>query len=190
MPRIRILVLALSLLALGAVSSALAGTYPQNHNGWNVGVGFGGGSAGLSDDSGNNSDRTGGGMGNFRVGYPLNEKVSLQLEGNAWSKSENGVTVTFGATTAGVAFFPSEGWVLRGGLGFGTTTVSVDFGNATITSTERGVGLHGAAAYEFRLARTFAIGPQVDLGYASFDGGSSNWIGAGLQLNWYFIPKS
>lgn len=185
----------MSLAALGTAAllalatSAFAGQYPQDHNGWTIGFGAGLASAGVSVDGGGSSDREGGGMGNFRVGYPLNERVSLQLEGNAWTKSENDVTLTFDATTLGVAFFPSEGWVLRGGLGLGQTKLSADVGNTTITSTESGVGLHGAAGYEFRLARTFALGPQVDFGYATFDGGSSNWFGAGLNVNWYFIPK-
>jgi hypothetical protein len=184
---VTITTVALFLVALA--SSAIAGTYPQDHNGWSIGFGFGGASAGLSDDSGNSSDREGGGMGNFRVGYPLNEKVSIGLEGNAWTKSQDGVTLTFGATTVGVAFYPSDGWVMRGGVGLGSTTLSASSGNTTVTSSESGLGLHGAVGYDFRLARTFAIGPQVDAGYTTFDGGSANWFGAGVQFNWYFIPK-
>lgn len=180
---------AVAAMLLACASVAAAGQYPQDHNGWTIGFGVGGASAGVSLDGGGSSDREGGGMGNFRVGYPLSEEVSLQLEGNAWTKSENDVTLTFDATTIGIAFFPSEGWVLRGGVGFGQTKLSADLGNTTVTSTETGIGLHAAAGYEFRLARTFALGPQVDFGYATFDGGSSNWFGAGLNLNWYFLSK-
>ena len=190
MQRSRTFVLAAMVITLFAATTAIAGTHPQNHNGWSIGLGIGGGSAGLSTDGGESSDREGGATGNFRLGYPLNERVSLALESNAWTKSENDATVSFTATTVGVAFFPSEGWVLRGGLGFGNSRFSVDAGSVTITSTETGLGLNGAVGYEFRVARTFAVGPQVDVGYASFDGGSANWFGLGLQFNWYFVPKN
>lgn len=186
----RVLAVALLVLSLGAASSAsLAGTHPHDYNGWSVGFGFGGASAGLSVDGGGSSDREAGGMGNFRLGYPLNDKVSLAFDGNAWTKTENDVTLTFSATTFGVAVFPSEGLVLRGGIGFGSTSVSADLGSTTVTTTETGLGLHGAVGYGFRLARTFALGPQVDFGYTTFDGGSANWVGLGLQFDWYFVPQ-
>lgn len=183
------ILVALVISVFGA-ATALAGQHPQNHNGWSIGLGVGGGSAGLSVDGGGSSDREGGATGNFRLGYPLNEKVSLALESNAWSKSENDATVTFSATTVGVAYFPSEGLVLRGGVGFGNSHFSVDVGNnTTVSSTETGLGLNGAVGYEFRLARTFALGPQADFGYASFDGGSVNWFGVSLQGTWYFVKS-
>lgn len=186
----RRLALAALVLALGALAApAFAGTHPQNHNGWSIGFGVGGGAAALDIDDVGTTDREGGAMGSFRVGYPLSEKVSLALEGNAWSKTEDDVTVTFSATTIGAAFFPAEGLVLRGGLGFGSTTASYDAGSVTVSSTESGLGLHAAVGYDFRLARTFALGPQADFGYTTFDGGSANWFGLGLQFNWYFVPK-
>lgn len=187
----RMLLVALTVLALGAATTAAtAGTYPQNHNGWSLGFGIGGGTAAIDVDGVGTSDREGGGMGNLRFGYPLSEQLSLALEGNAWTKTENDVTVTFSATTVGVAFFPSEGLVLRGGVGFGSTTVSADLGSVTVTETESGLGLHAAVGYDFRLARTFALGPQADFGYTTFDGGSANWFGVGLNFNWYFIPAN
>lgn len=190
MHALRTLVLAALVTTLFAASPAVAGTYPHNHNGWSIGLGIGGGSAGLSVDGAGDSDREGGVTGNFRVGYPLNEQVSLALESNAWSKSENDATVTFSATTIGAAFFPSEGLVLRGGVGFGNSRFSVDAGSVTVSSTETGFGVNGGIGYEFRVARTFAVGPQADFGYASFDGGSANWFGLGLQGTWYFVPKN
>jgi hypothetical protein len=190
MRRTCLIATALAILISAAISPASAGQHPQDHDGWTLGFGFGGGSAALNLDNGDSSDREGGGMGNFRVGYPLNEKFSLQFESNAWTKTENDVTVTFSASTFGLAWFPKEGLVLRGGVGFGGTTVSVSSGNTTTTQSENGVGLHGAVGYDFRLTRTFALGPQFDLGYSSFDGGSSNWYGLGLNLNWYFIKKA
>lgn len=187
---LRTLALAALVTMVFGATTALAGQYPQNHNGWSIGLGIGGGSAGLSVDGAGSSDREGGATGNFRVGYPLNEKLSLALESNAWTKSENSATVTFSATTIGVAVFPSEGLVLRGGVGFGNSRFSVDAGNnVTVSSTETGFGVNGGIGYEFRLARTFALGPQIDGGYASFDGGSANWFGLGLQGTWYFVKS-
>lgn len=187
---LRTWVLAALLISACGATTALAGQYPQNHDGWSIGLGVGGGSAGVSVDGGGSSDREGGMTGNFRLGYPLNPKVSLALESNGWTKSEDGGTVSFTATTIGVACFPSEGIVLRGGLGFGNSHFSVDAGNnVTISSSESGFGLNGGIGYEFRLARTFALGPQADFGFASFDGGNANWFGLSLQGTWYFVKS-
>lgn len=173
----------------GLAGVAQAGTHPQDHNGWSIGIGLGGGSAGLSIDGAPSSGTESGSLGSFRLGYPLNEKVSLAMESNLWTKSEAGATVTFNAVTAGVAFFPSEGLALRGGIGLGGTTVTVTSPFGTFSSTESGLGLNGSVGYEFRLGRTFAIGPQLEAGYATFSGGSSNWVGGSLALNWYFVKK-
>lgn len=105
---LRTWVLAALLISACGATTALAGQYPQNHDGWSIGLGVGGGSAGVSVDGGGSSDREGGMTGNFRLGYPLNPKVSLALESNGWTKSEDGGTVSFTATTIGVACFPSE----------------------------------------------------------------------------------
>ncbi len=184
--RIGIALAALTLAAF-TVSIAAAGQYPQDHNAWSIGFGVGGASAGATADNGASSDREGSVMGNFRIGYPLNEMVSLAYEGNAWSKSQDGVTLTFAANTIGVAVFPSEGLVLRGGIGFGSATLAATGFGGTFTTTENGLGLHVAGGYDFRLGRTFAIGPQVDYGYTSFSGGHVDWFGAGLNFNWYFV---
>lgn len=189
MNRIGIAAVALA-IAVSAASPAAAGQYPQDHNGWSIGFGGGGASAGVTADNGASSDREGSAMGNFRLGYPLNDMVSLAYEGNAWTKSQDGVTLTFAANTFGVAVYPSEGLVLRGGLGFGSTTLSAKYNNVTTTSTESGFGLHAAMGYDFRLARTFAIGPQVDYGYTSFSGGHADWYGAGVNFNWYFVKAN
>jgi hypothetical protein len=185
--------LLLSALVLTA-GVAGAGQHPQDHDGWSIGFGVGGGSAGVSfDNSEGSSDRTGGGMGSFRVGYPLNPKVTIGLETNGWSKTETveGVdaTVTFTATTVGAAFFPSEGLVLRAGVGLGQNKFQLAEGGLSLSKTESGLGILYGAGYEFRLARTFALGPQLTGGFSTFDGGSANWIGGTLEFNWYFIPK-
>jgi len=184
--RFGVAVAALVLVAATA-SVAAAGQYAQDHNGWSIGFGVGGSSAAVTVDNFGTSDREGGAMGNFRVGYPLNEMVSLSYEGNAWTKSQSGVTLTFAANTFGVALYPSEGLVFRGGIGFGSTTVSARIGNTSASQTETGLGLHVAAGYDFRIARTFAIGPQIDYGYTTFDGGHADWIGGGINFNWYFV---
>lgn len=178
---------ALLLVALvGFARTASAETYPHDRGRWFLGLGLGGGTAGVKIDDVGSTDREGGIMGSFRAGYLLNPQVALALEGNGWTKSEDGATVTFSATTAGVAIYPGEGWVLRGGLGFGSTTVAAHSGNTTLTSTESGFGLNGGVGYEFRLAKSFALGPQLEGGYSTFDGGSSNWVGLAAELNWYF----
>ncbi len=173
----------------GVAGVANAAMYPNDRGNWYLGFGIGGGSAGLSDNSGNTSDRTSGTMASLRGGYMLNPKVALAIEGNGWSKEENGVTVTFTATTAGVAFFPAEGLVLRGGIGAGQASIAEKVGSVTGTTSESGFGFNYGVGYEFRLTHSFALGPQLDGGYTSIKGGSANWIGGGLEFNWYFIPR-
>jgi len=180
---------ALLLVLLAAPGLARADLHPQDHDGWSIGFGVGGGTAGVSLNGLGSSNREGGAIGSFRVGYPITPQVSIAMEGTAWTKEENGTTLTFDATTFGVAVFPAEGLVLRGGLGFGSTTVAEKEGNVTLSSTESGFGAHLGAGYDFRVARTFAIGPQVDFGYTTFSGGNANWIGAALNFNWYFVKR-
>lgn len=191
------------LALLGLATAGFAGTYPQDHNGWSIGFGVGGGSAALSFDGDNGSsvstDRESGPMGSFRVGYPLNKQVTLGFESNGWSKTEtvDGVdgTVTFTASTIGAAFFPSEGLVVRAGLGVGQTKFSLSQGSVEVSETKTGLGLTYGIGYEFRLTRRFALGPQLDGGFSTFsasDGapkGSANWAGLGLEFNWYLLPK-
>ncbi len=181
-----------ALLALAG--TALGATYPQDHDGWYLGLGVGGGSLGVSS-GGSSSEREGGPMGSIRGGYPINPQVALAFESNLWTKEQDSVTLTYDATTVGAAFFPSEGLVLRGGIGFSSVEISASSGNTTASVSKTGFGFTYGIGYEFRLTRSFALGPQLDGGFASigedatFKSHTANWVGLGLEANWYFLRK-
>lgn len=130
------------------------------------------------------TDRESGSGGTFRLGYAINPKFALGLENNSWFKSYPNAIVAFGTSTVAVSFFPAQGLVLRGGIGAG-----YGGGAGDGLSGEVGVGWTAGTAYEFRVARSFAIGPQIDYAHVSFEFDEINYVNVGLSMNWYFIPR-
>jgi hypothetical protein len=173
-------------LILAVLTPGQAGAFPQTRDGWLVGFGIGGGSAGVSGDD----NREGGTAGSFRVGYAFQPEVSLELNSTGWSKSESGTTVTFTVTGVALNYYPgAQGFVLRGGAGLGSASATEKSGSTTFSASESGLGVLLGAGYEFRVRRTFAIGPQIDFGYLNLEDGSVNYVNGCLGLHWYFIPK-
>jgi hypothetical protein len=178
---------AVALTAITIAGPVRAESFPQTREGWLVGFGVGGGTAGVSGGT----NREGGIAGSFRVGYAFNPQVSAGLSSSAWSKSESGVTLTFSVGGPTVEFYPvgAPGLVLRAGAGFGSVSASASSSGGTFTASESGFGALAGVGYEFRVLRTFAISPQVDFGYLTIKGDSANYVNFGLGFNWYFIPK-
>lgn len=186
LPLVAALLLAAA-LAVPAVSHA--GPWPQTRaQSWFVGFGFGGGSAGIEVE-GFDTDREGGAAGSFRAGYNFTDQLGLGLETNAWTKEEEDVTFTFSTACATLYFYPEAGLILRGGLGLGTGTVEVQLPGPDLTADESGFGVTVGAAYDFRVTRTFSIGPQVDFAWMTLDSVDANYVSGGLSFTWYFIPK-
>jgi len=181
-----------TLVLLSAVllpALAAAETHPQTREGWLIGFGVGGGSAGISAD-GASSDREGGFAASFRAGYAFQPQLSVELDSNGWSKEQDGTTTTFSVGTAAINYYPgAQGIVLRGGVGFGSADVSTQVGSVTLSGSESGFGFLLGAGYEFRVRRTFAIGPQVDFGWMTLDAFDANYVNVGIGFNWYFIPR-
>jgi hypothetical protein len=65
----------------------------------------------------------------------------------------------------------------------------VSFEGGNLVSTETGFGVNAGLGYEFRLTRSFSLGPQIDGGFITIDSGDANWGSVSVQANWYFIPK-
>jgi len=172
-----------------APPAASAAGHPHQRDGWNVGFGLGGGNADRTYSGGTSFEREDGITGNIRLGIPMGKTMHFALETNGWRKAQNGESVMFNAFTGGVAWFPSGGWVLRGGVGLGVTTESVSFEGGNLVSTENGFGVNAGLGYEFRLTHTFSLGPQIDGGFITIDSGDANWGSVSVQANWYFIPK-
>jgi hypothetical protein len=174
-------------LALAAVPRpACAEMRPQTRQGWLVGVGLGGGTAGVSDGT----DREAGFAASLRAGYAFNNQLSLELGGTSWTKQENGTTVTFSAGGPMLSYYPGEqGLVLRLGVGGGSGDVSLESGNTTVTASESGLGAFGGVGYEFRVTPRFAVGPQIHGGWLSLDEFNADWINFEIGLHWYFIKR-
>ena len=186
--RITGILVGVSLLLTAA--SARAESYPQTRTGWFIGLATGVGNAGFASEP----ERETGAAGSFRVGYALNEQWGLGIESNAWRKNVNDVTFTFNVAGPAVYFYPgSGGLVLRGGVGMGGVHASASSGSVTVSQTDSGLGFTAGAAYEFRIMRTFSLGPQIDFGWMSIDSGGSNdeinYVNVGLSFDWHFIPK-
>ena len=185
-------IVALASLA-AAVRPAAAEGYPQQRGGWFLGFGFGGGTAALTS-GGQSTDREGAPTGSFRVGYDLSPEIGLGFESNGWTKSEDiaGETVSTTFDVGAATFYyhpPSNGLVLRGGVGYGGAHASLQNGNTTTTSTETGFGLTLGAAYDFRVRRTFSLGPQIDYGWMTLSDFDANYVNFGLSFDWHFIGK-
>jgi hypothetical protein len=188
----------LALAALGLVTLALSlwpgpaaaeGPWPQTRKGWFIGGGLGGGTAAITHE-GESSDREGGAAGSFRAGYAFTPQLGFGLESSAWSKEQEGVTVTFSTGGVALSYYPAGGLVLRGGVGLGSVKAAASEGNRTVEATESGLGLMAGAAYEFRVLRTFSLGPEVTFGYVKAESFDVNFFNVCLGLNWYFIPKN
>lgn len=190
----RVLAGVIGILTCGSLlltaAPARAEDYPQTRQGFFLGLGMGVGNAGFSTDP----QRETGAAGSFRAGYAVSEQFGLGLESNAWRKDVEGVTFTFNVAGPAVYFYPgSSGLVLRGGVGVGSIHASTSSGSTTVSASDSGLGLTVGAGYEFRVARSFSLGPQLDFGWMSIDSGGSsdsiNYVNAGLSFDWHFIAK-
>jgi outer membrane autotransporter protein len=167
---------------------ARADLHPNERGGWVVGLGLGGGSAGIHVD-GESSDRQTGATGNLHGGYFLNPKVSIGVEGNMWFKTIEGVDWTFDTFTAAVALYPGDGFFLRAGAGGGSASAEVENGSITESQSESGIGATGGAGYEIRVARSWAVVPQIDVSYLHLDSFDANWVSFGVAAHWYILPR-
>lgn len=184
--------LAASLLAISMYAgSAVAGSHPHDHHGFFLGFNLGGGTADISVPDGEDTDREWGGVGNFRIGGAIKNNLLLGAETSGWVKDENNTTVSLSTIEFAATYYPgSEGFFLRAGAGFGTTSVERDLGSeGKLSKDESGFALSAAAGYEWRLTNKFALGPQVEFVYLNIGGDlvdTANFFDATLGFNWYW----
>jgi hypothetical protein len=174
---------AVAIAAFAMMLPAMAWAHPQTRQGFFIGLGLASGSAALDFGSGS-TDRESGSGGSFRLGWTVNPKFALGLENNSWFTSNDVAVATLGVTTIAATFFPAEGLVLRGGLGGGYEGAAGDG-----LGGDAGFAYTVGAAYEFRVMRSFAIGPQIDYSHMTLSSADGNFYNIGLSMNWYFIPK-
>ena len=175
-------------LLLGAAPGAsTAGTHAHERNGFLIGFGLGGGSAGIDSDGG----REGGAALNFRVGYALRPDLALHLEVSSWYKEQDGTTATFDVFAPALTYYPGNvGFHVRAGVGLGTSHFEAATPFGTYSQDQSGLGVLVTAGYEIRLSRKFALGPQIDYAYlGAMEEGiidSANFVNGSLQFNWYW----
>ena len=181
------LILVASALLAVAPAAALAGAWPDERDGWTLGLNVGGGTAGLNV-SGINFDRESGFAANIRGGYAFRNRFAVGLEGNSWSKNVDNETWTFSFGGPAFTFYPGgEGFYVRGGIGVGRVKYELTDNGITYSASDNGFGAHGAMGYEFRLAKSFALGPQADYTYSKINSDLSiNYWNFTLGGNWYF----
>jgi len=191
--RLSLVAAAASVVLLAASAFAAdthSGPWPEDRNGWLIGFGVGGGSAGLKLDGESADEREDSYTGSFRVGHAFSNQLALDAQVNGWTREENGSTGTFDAATVGLSFYPGgHGLMLRGGVGLGGVGFSNKAGNVTTSTSEIGYAAHAGAGYEFRAKRTLAIGPQFNWSYVSTDSFKADWIDGEVAFVWYFLPK-
>ena len=187
-------VLVIALISTVCMVIPASAGQPHDRNGFFMGFGLGAGTAGWEGTT----DRAGGGIGNFRLGYAPAPNVTVGLENSSWMKKESvgtiDLTLMYTVTTFGVTYFPNNnGLYLKGGVGFASanfeTIVSLPgIGSGKGELDDTGFGLLGAAGYEWRLTEKFALGPEVEFAYLDVGGvfQNANYVSASLMLNWYW----
>ena len=178
------------LATLVSAGTAFAGSHPQDHHGFFIGFNLGAGTADVSA-SGESSDREWGGAADFRLGGAVKDNLLVGGEFTAWGKDENSTNVSLSTALFAVTYYPgNEGFFLRGGMGFGTSSFEEDLSNGyTRSKSETGFAMAAAAGYEWRLTRKFALGPQVEFNYLNIGGDlvdTANFFNTTLGFNWYW----
>lgn len=155
-------------LVLVASPRAWAG-HPQDRQGFWVGFGGGYGSASASCDECEGGEREGSYSGSFKLGGTLNPRVLLGVEGNGWMKEQDDVTLTLGAFTGTVTFYPqaSGGFFLKGGVGLSYVDTDFQAGSLSVNISKTGWGVLAGAGYDIRVGRNFSITPCVNFHYGA-----------------------
>ncbi len=138
--------------SLSMVGTIQAQSAPTRDGFWFSG-GLGYGSLGCA----NCGSRESGLSGGLSLGGTISPRLLLGVGSEAWTKSEQGVTLTVGTVDARVRFYPSAtgGFFLTGGVGVGSITGS--FGGSS--STETGVGMILGLGYDVRIASNASLTP-------------------------------
>jgi hypothetical protein len=153
------------------------GTNEHARDGFWFNGGLGYGSLGCDDCS----DREGGLVGTLSFGGTVSQKVLLGGSTFAWTKSEDGVTLTTSAVTGTIRFYPSEtsGFYLLGGLGVGR--IDVEFSGAGSADETGGAAALGLG-YDIRMGDNVSLTPFLHGVGLSFDGGDANFNQLGLSI--------
>jgi Outer membrane protein beta-barrel domain len=126
----------------------------QTRQGFWFSGGLGYGSLGCNDGC---DSREGSLSADISLGGTISPRLLVGVGTSAWSKSENGGTLTVGILDARVRFYPSArgGMFLTGGIGVGSVQAKV----GGLTATESGVGAILGLGYDYRVSQNMSITP-------------------------------
>jgi hypothetical protein len=173
--------LAVGFGAVVSLSSQLAwAEHPQVREGFWIGFGFGYGSAAGHCDGCGSSNREGSISGFLKLGGTLNKNVLLGVEANAWTETQDNVTLGLASGTGTVTFYPqaSSGFFLKGGAGFSYVSTDTQQGSVTVSVSQVGWGVLAGLGYDVRVGRNVSITPCVNYYYGrpgdvGFEGGTA-----------------
>ncbi len=184
MRKTRFAIMLLALIGMGALTPRdAAAQHPQKREGFWFNVGLGYGTLGCQDCTG----REGGLSGGLALGGTINSRLLLGAASNAWTKSEDGVTLTVSTLTAAIRFYPSStgGFFLLGGLGLGRINVGASGGGFSLNASTTGTGALIGLGYDFRIGANVSLTPFWNGFAGNFDNGDANvgQVGLGLTIH-------
>lgn len=155
-------------VAVVLLSSSLAWAgHPQVREGFWIGFGGGYGSAKGRCDGCDGGSREGSFTGFLKLGGTLNKHVLLGVETNAWTKSQDNVTLTLGSFAGTVTYYPqaASGFFLKGGVGASYVSTDVQEGSVNTSVSKTGWGVLAGLGYDVRVGRNISITPCVNYFY-------------------------
>ncbi|HKV76394.1 MAG TPA: outer membrane beta-barrel protein [Gemmatimonadales bacterium] len=160
----------LALAGLTATGHAQASAF--EHKGFWLRLGLGYASAAVTCDgcSGPRENGLGGGLS---LGGTINPHFQLGFESSAWSKSEDGVTLSIGTGTLSGYFYPGAKRRLYLKAGLGVAFSVANEGSSSVTHTGPG-GILGLG-YDVPVSRKVALSPYASWNYGSL--GSQSGVG-------------
>ncbi len=185
-------------------STSSAELKPDDHTGFYIGLGIGGGSAKVNIDN-YESDAESSGAGQLRLGGAVSQTVLLGIESNAWTKQydvftgdelDGTETWTVSNVAATVTFYPTHYFFIKAGpaLGIVNYEFKPEGSGGKYTNDATGGGFMFGAGGELRLTRRFALVPSAqwmwqritaDLGFGEVDADVS-FFSLTLGVGWFW----
>lgn len=122
-----------------------------------------------------------GSMGNLRLGYGLNEQILFFVEQHGGFTAERlifNLMFNVVAGSAQIFMVPDLGFYLRPSVGLGVVLNS--------SASTAGFSMGSATGYEFRVGKSFAIGPEGRFDYYRAGGQNRFLYGVGVGVQFYF----
>jgi len=171
-----------ALLVLGV--SIASAQHPQTRKGFWIGFGLGYGSYGISCSGCSGLGRESSFTGHLRLGGTVSPHLLLGAESIAWSKSENGATITAGNLSLAADYYPqpASGLFLSAGVGFSRAEASSGGSSASNT----GVGFTIGGGYDVRVSANTSVTPIANFVWGHPDSGfSHNFFQFGVGVTFH-----